>query len=354
MFGQMQQAFGLDLSDRTIRLAKCKKIGKKIILTSYNESAVPNDIVINGEIQQPDKLIKLIQQLIKTAAGQKIKTKNVISVLPETKTFIKVLTLPNQINKKNLEETPKLIEKEIINHIPLAPEEIYFDWQLLEQGSDWSSVLVGATPKNLVDSYYSVLQNCGLTPYVLEIEAAAIVRSLLSEKEKGAKIIIDFGAMRTGLIIFDKNTIQFTVSLPISGNKITEAIAKTLKLDEKKAEKAKLVCGLDREKCEGAMLKVLMGSINNLAEQIKKAIIFYKTNFVSGNEISEIIICGGGANFLKIDEVLKEMLNLPVKIGNPLNNLSLDKKISLSKNKILSYTSAIGLALRSLQKEKFI
>ena len=102
------------------------------------------------------------------------------------------------------------------------------------------------------------------------------------------------------------------------------------------------------------MLKVLMGSINNLAEQIKKAIIFYKTNFVSGNEISEIIICGGGANFLKIDEVLKEMLNLPVKIGNPLNNLSLDKKISLSKNKILSYTSAIGLALRSLQKEKFI
>jgi len=354
MFGRLQQAFGLDISDQAIRLINCRKIGKKNIITNFNELAVPANVINNGEIIEPQTLSKLIQQLVKSTAGPKIKTKNVISVLPETKTFIKVLTLNAAIDKKNIDHVAALIEKEIVNHLPVSPDEIYFDWQLLETKSDSAKVLVGAAPRNIVDSYLSVLEKSDLTVYALEIEAAALSRSLLAEKEESAKILIDFGAIRTGLTIYDKNTIQFTVSLPISGNKITETIAQTLQLDSAQAEKAKIVCGLDPEKCEGAMLKILMDAVTNLTEQIKKTILFYKTNFPEGNIISEIILCGGGANFSKIDEILSKNLNLPIKIGNPLSNISLPKKLSLSREKALSYTTAVGLALKSLQKQNFV
>ncbi|HLC89634.1 MAG TPA: pilus assembly protein PilM, partial [Patescibacteria group bacterium] len=219
MFGRLQQAFGLDISDQAIRLINCRKIGKKNIITNFNELAVPANVINNGEIIEPQTLSKLIQQLVKSTAGPKIKTKNVISVLPETKTFIKVLTLNAAIDKKNIDHVAALIEKEIVNHLPVSPDEIYFDWQLLETKSDSAKVLVGAAPRNIVDSYLSVLEKSDLTVYALEIEAAALSRSLLAEKEESAKILIDFGAIRTGLTIYDKNTIQFTVSLPISGNK---------------------------------------------------------------------------------------------------------------------------------------
>lgn len=344
--------FGLDISDRSLKLVQLKKIGKNIILNSHNSLAIPPDIIVNGEIKNEQKLIELVKELVKSTKGSKIKTKKVISVLPETKTFIKVITVksPKGKKRKDKEELADLIKEEIKNHIPLDPEEIYLDWQILNQTAAEVKLLLGAVPKEISNSYYTVLEKSGLDPTVLEIEAAAIIRSLIATAEQKARIIIDFGAIRTGLIVYDQETVQFTVSLPISGRKITETISNTLKIDLKKAEKSKIVCGLDPEKCEGALLKVLMKPINDLASNIKKATGYYQANFPKAGKISEIFLCGGGANFAKIDEVLSVKIGLPVTIGNPFTKLKRTKKTSIPKNITLSYTTAIGLALRPFEK----
>ena len=49
--------------------------------------------------------------------------------------------------------------------------------------------------------------------------------------------------------------------------------------------------------------------------------VFYKSNFSNSNPISEIILCGGGANFSKIDQVLKEKLKKNKKIKTHKRNL---------------------------------
>ncbi|OGY43138.1 MAG: hypothetical protein A3J62_03500 [Candidatus Buchananbacteria bacterium RIFCSPHIGHO2_02_FULL_38_8] len=344
-----KKIFGLDISDRALRLIQLQKKGRKFFLNSYNEVVIPPEIIIGGEIKNEEKFIQLINQLIKSVEGKRVTTKNVISVLPEPKTFIKVINIKSSLKDGGISE---LIQEEIENHIPFSLEEIYLDWQILKRTNGNLTILVGAAPKNIVDSYTTALEKSGLTPLVLEIEGAAIIRTLLFEKDQGAKIIIDFGAVRTGLILYDKGTIQFTVSLPISGIKITEAIQETLNLDWQKAEKAKIICGLDPTKCEGALLKILMNTIDRLVIQIKKAITFYQTNFSNKAPISEIIICGGGANFSNINEVLSSKLGLPVKIANPLINVSQTKKINIPSAKALSYTTAIGLALKVFQKDK--
>lgn len=335
-----QNNFGLDISGRALRCVYLKKEGKKITVNSFGEIRLANGIIENGEIKKPDLLAKEIEKLLRLANGGRIATKDVIAVLPEPKTFVKVMTTANVQT-----EISELVKEEIKNHIPFSPDEIYLDWQVIYQNQKTIKLLVGAAPKDIVDSYTSALEKSGLTPQSLEIEALAITRSLVPEEDIKPKIIIDFGAIRTGLIVYDQQAVQFTVSLPISGRKITETISQSLKLEWMKAEKAKIICGLDKTKCEGALLKILMGAINQLTTHIKKAIIFYQTNFSGANPIAEIIICGGGANFSQIDKVLAEKLNLPVRIGNPLTKITPSKKISIPDNKILSYTTAIGLAL---------
>jgi len=341
-----KKIFGLDISDQALRLVQLKKQSKNIILDSYGEINVPAEIIINGTIKEENKLSELIKQLINSVQGEKISMKNVIAALPETQTFIKLTTVPST----NPDELPQLIKEEVKNHMPLDPEEIYFDWQIMSYTQKTTKLLIGAAPKQIVDSYFAVLEKSGLTPLALEVEAAAIARSLLDDNDRQAKIVIDFGAVRTGLIVYDQGTIQFTVSLPISGNRITQTIAKTLNLKIDEAEKAKVVCGLDRNKCEGALLKILLTAIEDLTTQIKKSMVFYGSNFPGGNPVSEVILCGGGANFSGIDQVLGDKLAIPVRIGNPLLNIKPNKKLSLPSNKILSYTSAIGLALRAFQK----
>src|SRR3989338_595318 len=216
--------FGLDISERALRLVQFKKKGKKIVLSSYNDIIVPPEIISQGEIKQEKKLAELIKKLIKSVKGNKINGKNVVSVLPETRTFIKLIEIISPRDKKNEPGLAPLIQEEIKNNIPLSLDEIYLDWQVLDQTSEKTQLLIGAAPKNIVDAYLSVLENSDLTPVALEIEAAAITRSLIAKGDNKAKIIIDFGAIRTGLIVYDHETVPLTVSLPVSGNKVTETI----------------------------------------------------------------------------------------------------------------------------------
>jgi type IV pilus assembly protein PilM len=342
--------FGLDISDGAIRLVRLIKKGKKIWLISHNEIELPAGVIVNGEIKNEDKLVEGLRLLLKTVRGAKISDRNAITVLPESKTFIKVIQLGEANND---EEMLKLIKEEIKNHIPLSFEEIYLDWQVVKQKPGSTSVLISAAPRDLVNAYYAALEKSGINPYVLGIEAAAITRCLIAKDDNRPKMVIDFGASRTGLILYENQVPQLTVSLPISGNNITQAISQTLKIELKEAEKAKVICGLNQDKCEGALLKILLSTMDNLTKQIKKSMIFYQDSYPGGEPISEIILCGGGANFSMIDKVLAEKLKLPVRTGDPLLNVTLGNKISISKNKLLSYTTAIGLALRPVFKKEF-
>lgn len=346
-----QKTFSLDIGQCALRLIQLRKSGKKIEIISYNEINIPEGEISDGEIRNPQKMAKLIDELIKKTRGKKISTRYVTSILPEPKTFIKLI----EIFPKSEEDIEKLVEEKIKSSIPLSLEDIYFDWQIITQFKEDKNmkILVGAAPKYIVNSYIKTFEIANLNLLALEIEAATIIRSLLKERVEvtGAKIFIDIGAVRTGLILYDENTIQFTVSLPISGIKITQEISEILKISQEEAEKAKIVCGLDEKRCGGALKKILFSTINNLIEEINKAIDFYHNHFNNQNKISEIILGGGGANFINIDKVFSEKLNIPITIANPFSKVSLSKKISpLSPSKALSYLSAIGLALREIEK----
>jgi type IV pilus assembly protein PilM len=238
--------------------------------------------------------------------------------------------------------------------MPLDINDIYFDWQPIKTNAAEQSVLVGASPKYIVDSYFNILTKAGLTPIALEIEAASIARLLIEHNgEPEPQIIIDMGASRTGLFLYDEGMIKFTISLPISGDLITQLIAESLEMDKEKSEKAKIVCGLDRTKCHGALLSIMGNALDELAEQINKAVIFYRANFANANRIEKLILCGGGANFLGIAEVLKEKTALNVSISDPLKRLDCPFD-ELRSPKIQSFISTLGLALRGLNLKNYL
>lgn len=189
----------------------------------------------------------------------------------------------------------------------------------------------------------------------MEIEAAAIARLLIEpNNDQKAQIIIDIGANRTGLFLYDQQTIKFTVSLPISGNKITQLIVDTLNLDWNKAEQAKIVCGLDRKKCHGALLEIFSDTIDELIKHIHKAIEFYQEIDDSEQKIEKIILCGGGANFINIASVLKEKLNIPTVISYPWEKIINPQPKYFNPLKSQSFVTALGLAIRGLDPKTFL
>lgn len=349
-FRSHQTALGLDISDRSLKAVQLKRNLKgRWELQALSNCELPPTIFDDGEIKDSAGLTTAITELLAKPQIGSFNTHYATVCLPETKTFIKMIDIPPM----PAEEISQAIKWEAEHHIPIPIDETYWDWQQINQTAPANNrqlILLAVVPKNIVETYTQAVSKAKLIPLAMEVEAVPIVRSLLpltnETPPKSATMIIDIGATRTSLIVVDLNSIQFTVSLPISGRRLTETIANSLKLSESQAEKAKIICGLDPKKCRGAIGEILHQMMNDLVNRIREAITFYREHFPQGNKIEEILLCGGGSNFKFIDKYLSTKLQIAVKRGDPWLNLA-PSPSPLKLTELISYTTAIGLAMRT-------
>lgn len=121
-----------------------------------------------------------------------------------------------------------------------------------------------------------------------------------------------------------------------------------------KAEREKFTLNLKSEPKNSEKIKVIEPVISALAERIKDYASYYKNYSVhehsSNKTIAKVILCGGDSNLFGLCEYLQEKTGFSVKLGDPMVNVKTTKKSQNSgippKSKLLSYTTAIGLALR--------
>ena len=340
--------FGLDFSDNILRLVQFENKAKDIKLKAFGEIKLSPGLITEGAIVDQAKVKQAIEKLLKNISGS-LSSKNVIASLPERKSFIKVVELAADAN------IGQNIKEELPNHIPLSLEEIYYDWQNLGKSGDKNRIIIGATPKEIAEAYIKVLESVNLNPVALEIESVAIARSLVNQKKhtSEASVIIDLGYARSTFIMAEGDAVMFIVSdTDISGRNMTEVISKNLKLSTKEAEKAKIIFGLDTKSGKGSVKKVLSPIINSLKDKIIDTMNYYHNNFSKPKPISAIIFCGGGAQLKGLVEslTLKPNIKLKIDMGNPLINFSQDK-IKIPSKKLLSYPTALGLALRGINQD---
>ncbi len=367
------EAFGLDISDLSLKIIKLKKRGKFFALSSFLEKDINPNIIREGEIKDEQGLAKIIKEALPKVKGERLKTKYAVASLPEEKAFLEVIQLP----KMPMEDLKSAVIYESENYIPLPIEEVYLDSQIVPpmyDHLDHFDVLIAALPRKIVDPYLSCLRKAGLQPLALEIESLAIARALIKKEITPFPVLlIDIGATRTSFIIFSGYSLKFTSSIPVSSQKFTEAIAKALDIDFKKADELKMKYGLNA--AEKVILKkktkdhqfdkeiigdkrifeAMIPILTDLSEQIKKCLSFYQTHtshehLGSGkHDIEKILISGGGANLKGLTDFLSGELKIPVAQANPWINIlpePLREVPQLSFEDSLKYTTSLGLALR--------
>lgn len=351
LFGKNLNIFGLDLSDRSIKVAQLKKQGRAIDLYSYGRENIPKGLIEDGEIRNEEEVIKLIKKALINSKPNPIKSKLVVYSIPETKGFIRIIKLPS-VEKSKIEEA---IRYEAEQLFPIDVKESYIDWQLLpNRDSEMLEVLIAAVPKKIVDSYSLVFKKAGLKPFAAEIESVAISRSLI-RKEQSSKpvLIVDLGKDRTGFIIFKNPAVQFTASIPVCGKELDRAVAKELGINEEKAEKIKEKCGLSFKGECNKVYKAIQPSLHELIKYISRLTDYYKEHFESELDISKVVICGGEARMLGISSFLSLRIKKEIEKGNPWVNLisTEEKKIPpISRDESLVFVTVLGLALRGIEE----
>lgn len=355
------EAFGLDISDLSLKIIKLKKKRGVFGLASYGEEKINPGIIKRGEIKDEEVLVKIIKNALAKVQGEKLETKYVVASLPEEKAFLQVIQMPC-LSEEDL-KSATIYEAE--NYIPLPIEEVYLDSQIVHpvyDHLDHLDVLIAALPKKTVDPYVSCLKKANLKPLALEIESLAIARALIkNETTDSPVLLIDLGETRTGFVVFSGNSLRFTSSIPVSSQSFTEIISKALKINPAEAEKLKIKYGLQTDAKEkgSQVFEALIPALSDLVEQIKRYLSYYQTHashehlLPDGKGVAKIFLCGGGANLKGLSPFLNTYLKIPVEIGNPWINILPEpqKEVpELPLEKSLSYATALGLALRGVRE----
>ncbi len=356
------EAFGLDISDFSLKIIALKKQGKFFDLASFGEEEIKPGIIKGGEIKDETSLIQIIKEAIKKITGEKLKTKYVVASLPEEKAFLQVIRLP----KMSEGDLKSAVVFEAENYIPMPIDRVYLDYQIVRPLSnhlDHLDVLLAALPKSTVDPYLNCLKFSGLNPKALEIESLAISRSLIkNEISPSSVLLIDLGATRTSFIVYSGSSLRFTSSIPVSGQHFTQIISKALSISPLEAEELKIKYGLAYDakfqNSQTSIFEILIPALTDLIQQIKKHLDYYQSHsshehlIAKNKDVSKIMLCGGGANLKGFPEFLSSQLEIPVEIGNPWINILPEGKKSksrLSFEESLRYTTALGLALRGVK-----
>lgn len=352
-----KEAFGLDISDLSLKIAKLKKKRNGFKLVSFLEKEIKPGIIEEGVIKKEEELAGIVKDAVKNVEGKKLNTKYVVASLPEEKSFLQIIQMPDMKD----EELKTAVFFEAENYIPLPVSEVYLDFKAISSIKNQSgrlNVMIAASPKKIVNSYVNVLKKAGLIPVALEIESEAIARALIKEGGGSQVALVDFGRTNTSLIVFYENSVYFTCSMPVSSKQLTEAISKELKISFDRAEKIKIKYDMskkDRTVRSKEIFRAMSVVLYDLVDGIKKYLNFYqdhaseKHNFPKG-KIEKIFLSGGGSDLKGLSEFLSKNLKIPVEpAGFSVNILQKNHKKSGFKCP-LPFAAAIGLALKKINE----
>ena len=348
--------FGLDISDLSIKYLQFRPDGKGPKPDIFGEIPVPEAVIENGKIKKEDELEKILSGWLAKEWG-KFRSAFAVVSLPEEEGFLRLIQIP----KIKRDEVANAIRWEIEGNIPLPLNELVYDYEVVEppdSNFDHLDVVISAFPKTVVESYLGVLRRAGLKVLAMEVESQAIVRSLLPYLTRSgeAKIIVDIGRTRTGIIIFAGGAIVYTTTVNFGGKILEENLMRNLNISMEEAVAVKNGKGLDKNAYEGGIFDALLPALSALADELKKTITFYQTHAKHTHRvdglIDSIILIGGDGNLLGLATYLSGALKVRTVMGDFLSVLSSSPSFpipALPRNKSLAYATAIGLGLRNVK-----
>lgn len=333
---------GIDISDHSIKYVALDHAHGELRIRFSGEKKVPDGVIISGKIQDTQTLVSLLGEIKKEHGLHFVRVS-----LPEEQMYLFELSVP----KMTPDEIRGTIDIQLEEHVPLAPQDVVFDYDLVEETADSYKILVTVVPIVVADEYTELFRQAGLVPLSLELEASALARSIVAKGDDNTYMLIDFGDTRSGISIVNKRIPLFTSTVSIGGTIITEMIAKNFAVSFEEAEKMKKEIGLSRNEKDKELFSVILNGISVLRDEVSRHFIYWHSHKdTDGNPrppIQGIRVCGGNANLDGIVEYFKTSLRTEVELANVWVNMStLDSYIPpINFKESLGYATAIGLAL---------
>lgn len=349
LFFKPKSFLGVDIGTNSIKIVEIINSDKKPKLRNYGWLETYgylerlNDAIQTSSLKILEKdAVKLLKFLI---SQLKPKTDKVVASLPSFAAFITLLETPLM----SAADTAKTVVFQARQYIPIPVSEVTIDWLKVgeredEEGVKKQQILLISVPNERIKSYQSIFKAAGLKLVALEIESFSLARALVGS-DPTPTILADIGGRSTNIAVVDQGFWKYNGRTDFAGGSLTRAIASSVNIDIKRAEDLKKRRGLSGVGGEYELSTLMIPFLDVIIEEVRRVKDAYEKEYQG--KIERVILAGGGANLLGIENYFTERLGLTAVKGAPFNKISYPSKLEPVVNEMgPSLAVAIGLGIR--------
>ncbi|GAB4252331.1 MAG: type IV pilus assembly protein PilM [Thermoleophilia bacterium] len=366
LFGK-QDLIGLDIGKSSIVGAQVKGAVPDAALKAYHERYIPDGLVFEGEVVDPEGLGKELKAFM---SESRLKGKSVHLGVGNQKVIVRTIEVPEMEEG----ELRGAIEFQAQDYIPIPIEEVVLDFQVVsrytdEDGVGKMQVLLVAAQRDMIDGFMEAAKEAGLKVEGIDVSAFALIRALAPQvsfvdqgaDEDSAFAIVNISSSVSTLVVALDGVPKFTRIINFAYDNMVGALTEGQGIPFEDAVALLERVGLpgphepDEETYNPVTISetqhTLSRVVEELGDELRRSLDYYQSQEYA-TYIDRVAITGRGAMVRNIDAFLSDVLNVTVELGNPLVKISRNE--SGQSDEVLAAVAprlavALGLALDEVE-----
>ncbi|MDH7601493.1 MAG: type IV pilus assembly protein PilM [Armatimonadota bacterium] len=315
-----ESVVGIDIGSSMLKVVEAVSTNTGWELLAAAVDQTPPEAIKDGVVKDVHEVAAVVRRMLRDAG---IKAVGAVCGISGSQVIVRQVQfpkMPEAVLRKSIRyEAGKFISASVEDSI--VEFEIVGDAEEPGQMNVW----LVAAPRDMVDSRVAVLEAAGLEPLAVDVEAFALIRSLveLSSTDRFLNetvALVDMGASHTDVNIVSRGEFALTRNIPIAGDSFTNAIKNLTACSFEEAEQAKLEmtsdCPLDQFEAaerDNRNWRAVQPLIDELIREIKRSVNFYHSQFPEGDTgsfVSRVVLTGGSSQMAGIDRYMAAKLGI--------------------------------------------
>ena len=344
---------GLDIGRQYVKMVTAEKTKDGYRVLDAGSRLVPDaNSAFDPEKIDRSHWVMAVRELFKQQSFNPKKAKSLITGIGGSSASIKQITTMEMRS----EELESAMTFEARKHIPMDGTDAVIDYQILgsnKQEVDKIDVGLVACTKGTLTNHMDLLKECGLKAGIVDVNPIAMSNAFSFVKnmpEDGLVVMLDIGAVSSGLVVYGINQQFFTRDLPIGSHHFVKEISEKKEIGYTQAQDSLFKEGILASKTqtddvsqEGSVSLAERTVYDGLVEDMRRSLRFYAKQ-TGQSFFLKIFLSGGGAPTPGLAEFVNQKLNIECAVFDPFENIEGKEKLSISNPS--QFTTALGLGIR--------
>lgn len=312
-FGGKRTVIGLDIGSGFVKVVEVDHSGDQPEVVRVAMRPLLPDAIVEGEIMDYGLVSDSVRGLFEEMG---VKGANVVTAIGGHDVIIKKI----EMDRMKESDAREVIRWEAEQHVPFDIKSVELDFQILDPNGDGlqMEVLLVAAKRELVDNKVGLLQDAGVNPIIIDIDAFALHNAFehnYPDSQDGIIALVNIGHETTNVSILENGVPILTRDIPFGSRKIREDLQRERGLTAEQAED--VVQGRETARDLETFIEA---SADEVAVGIERASAFLMTR-EDGNSVGRIFLSGGGARIPGMADTLARRMNVETELVNPFERV---------------------------------